>query len=72
MDLDEKAAAILRERMRMTESDLSNGEEAGEDAAVSAEMSMAMMRYMPLRAFVSFGSMTLRELEQLVERMNEA
>ena len=72
MDLDEKAAAILRERMRMTERDLSNGEEAGEDAAVSAEMSMAMMRCMPLRAFVSFGSMTLRELEQLVDRMNEA
>ena len=30
-----------------------------------------MMRYMPPRAFMSFGNMTLRDPEQLLDQMNK-
>jgi len=33
-------------------------------------MSMAMMRYMPLRGMLSFGSMTLEDLDRLVQAVN--
>ncbi|MBQ6959785.1 MAG: glycoside hydrolase family 3 C-terminal domain-containing protein [Clostridia bacterium] len=71
MDLDERAMGILQETMQGAMGVMGGGEEAGEDAAINAEMSMAMMRYMPLRTFVSFGSMTLQNLEQLLDQMNK-
>ena len=71
MDLDERAMGILQETMQGAMGVMGGGEDAGEDAAINAEMSMAMMRYMPLRTFVSFGSMTLQNLEQLLDQMNK-
>ena len=72
MDLDEKALAILQNTMQAAMGVMGGGEDAGEDAAINAEMSMAMMRYMPLRTFVSFGNMTLEAQEQLLDQLNKA
>lgn len=73
MDLDEKAGAVLADAMQSVKAILGGGgDDQNEDSAVSAEMGMAMMRYLPLRTFMSFGGMTLETLDQLVEKMNQA
>ena len=70
MDLDEKARQILQERMRRFMSAFES-EQPEEDSAISAEMSLAMMEYMPLRTFVSFSGMTLEELDRLISLINQ-
>lgn len=72
MDLSEKAMGKLQEALKAVMSVLGGGEEKDENSAVSDEMGMAMMRYMPLRGFMSFGGMTLDGLDHLVEQLNEA
>ena len=71
MDLDEKAAEVLKNCMQEAMAGLGEGD-GQEDSAVSAEMGMAMMRYMPLRGMLSFGSMTLEKLDGLVKLLNDA
>ena len=70
MDLDEKATEVLKACMSGAMADFAEGD-GQEDSAVSAEMGMAMMRYMPLRGMLSFGSMTLEKLDEIVKRLNE-
>lgn len=70
MDLDENAMSILQESMQAMMGSMTS-EDQSEDSAISAEMSMAMMRYMPLRTFVSFSGMTLQDLNWLVDRLNK-
>ncbi len=70
MDLDEKAMGVLQGALQAVMSVLAGGDEKKEGSAVTAEMGMAMMKYMPLRAFLSFGGMTLKALDQLVEQLN--
>ena len=53
-------------------------EESGEDSAsasaISKEMMMAMMRYMPLRGIISFsgGRLNVEDLQKMVDDMNKA
>lgn len=68
MDLDEKALNVLKSSMQATMAALGTGE--GEDSAVSDEMGMAMMRYMPLRGLMSFSGLTMEGLERLVKQLN--
>ena len=72
MDLDEKALAVLQTGLQSVLTTLGGAQEEGQESAVSAEMGMAMMRYMPLRGFMSFGSMTLEGLDRLVDQLNRA
>ena len=69
MDLDEKALAVLKEKLGDTLTRIGGGD-TGEDPAVSMEMGLAMLRYMPLHTFVSFASLPLRELDEMIEKMN--
>ena len=73
MDLDERAREILLSATKSMQETLGgDGKEEQEekDSAVTEEMSMAMMRYMPLRGMLSFGSMTLEDLDRLVQAVN--
>ena len=70
MDLDEKALAKLQSGMAAMQSVLGGGD-AQPEGAISAEMMMAMMRYMPLRSLMSFGGMTLETLDSMVEQINQ-
>lgn len=71
---DEKAASVVQELMA---NHVFGGEEPDSDTtaeAISKEMTMAMMQYMPLRGALSFsqdGSMGMKELQALVDRLNE-
>ncbi|WP_130837715.1 glycoside hydrolase family 3 C-terminal domain-containing protein [Lachnoclostridium sp. Marseille-P6806] len=47
-------------------------DENGRDQAVSEDMGMAMMRYMPIRALRSFGSLTDENVEEIVAALNRA
>ena len=40
--------------------------------AISEEMTNAMLKYMPIRALRSFGTLTNKEVEQVVEKLNRA
>ena len=67
------AAAVVMASMRKPDWD--SGEEgSAASEAVTAEMSSAMMRYMPLRGMISFsgGEMTHGDLKKLIDRMNAA
>ena len=72
---DPKAAPILREFMKKTRELFGNEErESGSDAAkeaITEEMNMAMMNYMPLRGAFSFGGTTPEEAEELLKKLNE-
>ena len=70
MDLDEKALVKLQSGMAAMQSVLGGGD-AQPEGAISAEMMMAMMRYMPLRSLMSFGGMTLETLDSMVEQINQ-
>ena len=72
---DPKAKAVLMPMMQKTMAAFSQEEqEGGSEAAkeaVTADMAMAMMNYMPLRGAFSFGGgITAEEAEQLLKKLN--
>jgi len=71
---NKKAMDIINEMVNMDElAGIANND--GSDSAseaITAEMQEAMMKFMPLRGVISFGSsMTVKELEEVVERLNK-
>ena len=72
---DPKAAPVLQEFMRKTRELFGNEEqESSSDAAreaITEEMNMAMMNYMPLRGAFSFGGASPEEAEELLKKLNE-
>lgn len=71
---DPKAAKAIAPMMTAIMKAFGHGEEAGEAAqsAISADMNMAMMRYMPLRGMLSFApdKITDDTMEQLLKTLN--
>ena len=72
---DPKAYAVIRSAMQQGMSALSNQDQETSDAAneaITEEMNLAMMNYMPLRGMLAFsgGAMTREQLEQLLAAMN--
>ena len=71
---DPKAAPIMREYMKKTMEVFGKEEQEGSsDAAkeaITEEMNMAMMNYMPLRGAFSFGGATPEEAEGLLKKLN--
>ncbi|MBR4502279.1 MAG: glycoside hydrolase family 3 C-terminal domain-containing protein [Clostridia bacterium] len=67
------AAQVVMASMRRPEWE-SEEEGSAASEAVTAEMSSAMMRYMPLRGQISFsgGQVTHEDLKKLIEKMNAA
>ena len=65
---DPKAKAIIAPLMAARQ----QPEEASEAAAeaITEEMNMAMMQYMPLRALLSFGGLTQDTMESLIQALN--
>lgn len=51
-----------------------SGENSASASAISKEMMMAMMRYMPLRGIISFsgGRLSVEDLQKMVDDMNKA
>ena len=74
---DPKAKALLKpimeESSRKFVGEQNEGQTDAAKEAVSEEMGEAMMRYMPLRALVSFGASeeTARALEEIIRRIND-
>ena len=71
---DPKAAPVMREYMKKTMELFGKEEQEGSsDAAkeaITEEMNMAMMNYMPLRGAFSFGGSTPEEAEELLKKLN--
>ena len=71
---DPKAAPVMREYMKKTMELFGKEEQGGSsDAAkeaITEEMNMAMMNYMPLRGAFSFGGSTPEEAEELLKKLN--
>ena len=74
MDLlaDPKAKAVLQPMLDAMAKVFSPAEDASEAAqeAITDEMSMAMINYMPLRSMASFGSATGEQIEQIIAALN--
>ena len=76
MDIMEspRAAAVLSAMQQGAAGMTGSSEEQSEAAseAITDEMNQAMMRYMPLRAMVSFsgGSLTFEKLREIIKAMN--
>ena len=72
---DPKAAAIMKKHMKRAMEIFGNEEqENSTDAAkeaITEEMNMAMMNYMPLRGAFSFGNASAEEAEELLRKLNE-
>ena len=74
---DPKAAPVMREFMEKTQ-DLFGHEETEQDGkeaareAISEDMTLAMMRYMPLRGAMSFGggADSSEQMEELLKKLN--
>ena len=74
---DPKAVAALRPLMGDIQKALSPGTDDTSDAAqeaITAEMSLAMMKYMPLRGALSFsnGAISVEMLQTLLDMLNNA
>lgn len=72
---DPKAAPVMREYMKEAAGMFGNGggQDSGSDAAkeaISDEMNLAMMNYMPLRGAASLGGGSAEDVEKLVEKLN--
>ncbi len=70
---NEKAMKIINETVNLDElSGISNNDgEGSASEAITAKMQEEMLKFMPLRGVISFGkSMTVKELEDAVERLN--
>ena len=65
---------MMRDYMKEAAGMFGNGgQESGSDAAkeaISDEMNLAMMNYMPLRGAISLGGGTAEEVEILVKKLN--
>ncbi len=48
-----------------------DGSQSAAQEAISDEMNLAMMRYMPIRALRSFGSLTDADVDRIVRELNE-
>ena len=74
---DPKAAAVASPFMQQSAVAFGNDEEKktseAASEAITAEMSLAMMRYMPLRSALSFsqGQMSEEDMLDMIRRMNE-
>jgi len=74
---DPKAAPVMQEFMKKTmdifghEETEQDGKEAAKEA-ISEDMTMAMMQYMPLRGAMSFGGGedSARQMEELLKKLN--
>ena len=70
-----KGAAVMKAAMQQMQSAFGGGEgeenksEAASEA-ISDEMNMAMMNYMPLRAMVSFSGVSREQLQALLDQIN--
>ena len=73
MDLSPRALAVLNAVTREALAGMMPDEERSETAseAITDEMNAAMMRYMPLRAMLSFGPTTNEQLHQLLAALNQ-
>ncbi len=73
---DPKASAALKPMMDAVNQALTGGDHASEIAseAVSDDMSMAMMKYMPLRGILSFGGGAISEesVQAMLDQINNA
>ena len=72
---DPKAAPVMREYMKEAAGMFGNGggQDSGSDAAkeaISDEMNLAMMNYMPLRGAASLGGGSAEDVEKLVKKLN--
>ncbi len=72
---DPKAAAVMRDFMKKTmeifgREEQENNSEAAKEA-ITEEMNMAMMNYMPLRGAFSVGGATPEQAEELLKKLNE-
>ena len=72
---DPKAAAVMRDFMKKTmeifgREEQENNSEAAKEA-ITEEMNMAMMNYMPRRGAFSFGGATPEQAEELLKKLNE-
>ncbi len=73
---DPKAAPVMKDYMKMTMeifgSEDGQGETEAAKEAVSEDMTLAMMRYMPLRGAMSFGggADSSRLMEELLKKLN--
>ncbi len=71
---DPKAAPVMREFMRQNKGIFGHQEqENGSDAAkeaITEDMNMAMINYMPLRGAFSFGNASAELTEELLKRLN--
>ena len=73
---DPKAAPIIRDFMKKTMKFFSPEEEQGgteaAKEAITEEMNMAMMQYMPLRGVFSFGDgVSASEADEILEKLNQ-
>lgn len=71
---DPKAAQVIKPMLDEMKKAFSSGDDGSTDAAkeaVSEEMNMAMIKYMPLRGAMSFGGgMTQEQMDALLAEMN--
>ena len=72
---DAKAAPVMRDYMKKTmelfgQEEQQSGTDAAKEA-ITAEMNLAMMNYMPLRGAFSFGNASAEEAEELLKKLNE-
>ena len=72
---DPKAATVMRDFMKKTmeifgREEQENNSDAAKEA-ITEEMNMAMMNYMPLRGAFSFGGATPEQAEELLKKLNE-
>ena len=72
---DPKAAPVMRDYMQKTKEAFEHEEQEGStDAAkeaITEDMNLAMMNYMPLRGAFSFGNVSPEEAEALLKKLNE-
>ena len=75
---DPKAASVMRDFMKKTmeifgHEETSEGTTDAAREAISEDMTLAMMKYMPLRGAMSFGggADSSRQMEELLKKLNE-
>ena len=67
-----KAGAVLQNIMKEKLAIFTQPQEEGSASseAISDEMGLAMMQYMPLRGMISFGGVTHEQIAQLLAAIN--
>ena len=74
---DPKAASVMKDYMKQTmeifgHEESSEGTKEAAKEAITEDMTLAMMRYMPLRGAVSFGggADSSERMEELLKKLN--